>query len=130
MGKRMKRQEVKRIIKENGVDMCCLEETKLEQLEDRFGFDIWSGKDFDWTWREAEGRSGGLISIWNRKAFEKTMVNGRWIVDNEDMVILNVYAPCGNAEKTHLWDMIKLVIEQNAEVKICVAGDFNSIREE
>ncbi|KAL8541409.1 hypothetical protein ACS0TY_002610 [Phlomoides rotata] len=139
MGKRMKRYEVRRIIKENGVDMCCLQETKLEYLEDRIGFDLWPGKDFDWAWREVEGCSGGLISIWNRKIFVKTsswhdkgilVVNGRWIDDNEEMVILNVYAPCDHTEKALLWEMINLIIEQNVEAKVCVAGDFNSIREE
>ncbi|KAL8478318.1 hypothetical protein ACS0TY_030288 [Phlomoides rotata] len=63
MGKRMKRHEVKRLIKKNKVDMCCLQETKLEQVESRLGFDLWPGNKFDWAWREAEGRSGGLISI-------------------------------------------------------------------
>ncbi|KAL8463104.1 hypothetical protein ACS0TY_033938 [Phlomoides rotata] len=72
LGRRMKRQEVRRIIKKNGMDMCCLQETKLEYVDDRIGFEIWPGKEFEWAWREAEGRSGGLISIWNMKVFVKT----------------------------------------------------------
>ncbi|KAL8480950.1 hypothetical protein ACS0TY_027463 [Phlomoides rotata] len=139
MGNKMKRQEVRRIIKETGVDMCCLQETKLDHLEERLGSELWPGKDFDWVGGEAEGRAGGLISIWNRKAFVKTsswhhkgllVVNGRWSGDNVQMVILNVYATGGYTDKAQLWDMIRLVIEQNADTKSCVVGDFNSIREE
>ncbi|KAL8530707.1 hypothetical protein ACS0TY_007661 [Phlomoides rotata] len=138
LGKRMKRKEVKSIIKNNDMDLCCIQETKLEKLESRIGYEIWPGNDFDWAWRDAEGRSGGLISIWNRKLFEKTsswhskgllVVNGRWLEDNGGMVIINVYAPCLFFEKEQLWDTIKMVIAQNDDARICVVGDFNSIRE-
>ncbi|KAL8508518.1 hypothetical protein ACS0TY_018952 [Phlomoides rotata] len=56
------------------------------------------------------------------------VVNGRWREDGGVMVIINVYAPCMTSEKEQLWDTIKLVIEQNEEARICVVGDFNSIR--
>ncbi|KAL8490614.1 hypothetical protein ACS0TY_022568 [Phlomoides rotata] len=111
LGKRMKRQEVRRIIKTNGIDMCCLQETKMEQMEHMSGGDLWPDREFEWVWREAEGRSGGLISIWNRKWFVKTsswhsrrvlVVNGRWVEDNEEMVVINVYAPCDFADKALL----------------------------
>ncbi|KAL8519731.1 hypothetical protein ACS0TY_010607 [Phlomoides rotata] len=46
------------------------------------------------------------------------------------MDILNVYAPCGFTDKAQLLEMMRLVIEQNSDAKICVVGDFNSIREE
>ncbi|KAL8501606.1 hypothetical protein ACS0TY_020933 [Phlomoides rotata] len=46
------------------------------------------------------------------------------------MVVINVYAPCDFADKALLWDMINLVITQNMAAKICVVGDFNSIRAE
>ncbi|KAL8535668.1 hypothetical protein ACS0TY_011339 [Phlomoides rotata] len=99
----------------------------------------WPDRKFEWVWREDEGRSGGLISIWNRKRFVKTsswhsrgvlVVNGRWVKDNEEMVVINVYAPCDFTDKALVWDMINLVITQNTAAKICVAGDFNSIRAE
>ncbi|KAL8456316.1 hypothetical protein ACS0TY_034507 [Phlomoides rotata] len=44
-------------------------------------------------------------------------------------MIINVYAPCTAAEKEQLWDVIKIIVEQNEEVRTCVVGDFNSIRE-
>ncbi|KAL8547927.1 hypothetical protein ACS0TY_007290 [Phlomoides rotata] len=56
------------------------------------------------------------------------VVNGRWREDGGKMVIINVYAPCVISKKERLWDTIKLVIEQNKEARICVVGDFNSIR--
>ncbi|KAL8529587.1 hypothetical protein ACS0TY_006859 [Phlomoides rotata] len=44
------------------------------------------------------------------------------------MIIINVYAPCAISEKELLWDTIKLILAQNEESRICVMGDFNSIR--
>ncbi|KAL8547829.1 hypothetical protein ACS0TY_007238 [Phlomoides rotata] len=110
----------------------------MEKLENRIGCELWTKNDFDWAWSEAEDRSGGLISIWNMNVFVKTslwdnkemlVVNGRWLEDNGEMVIINVYAPCSFNEKAQLWDTINLVIEQNEDARICVVGDFNPIRE-
>ncbi|KAL8545444.1 hypothetical protein ACS0TY_005558 [Phlomoides rotata] len=58
------------------------------------------------------------------------VVNGRLGEDGGEMVIINVYAPCSTSEKEQLWEIIKLVIEQNEEARLCVVGDFNSIRAE
>ncbi|KAL8510874.1 hypothetical protein ACS0TY_017623 [Phlomoides rotata] len=80
----------------------------MQQLENRDRCELWPGNEFDWAVREVEGQSGGLISIWNRKLFVKTslwhnngliVVNGRWIEDNGELVIINVYAPCSSTEK-------------------------------
>ncbi|KAL8457740.1 hypothetical protein ACS0TY_035560 [Phlomoides rotata] len=138
LGKSMKRKEIKRMINSNGIDMCCIQETKLEKLEKMIWGELWPNLDFDWAWSEFEGRSGGLISILNSRVFSKRsvwhcrgllIINRRWREDDGEMVIINVYAPCLVAEKEVLWDTIKLVIEQNEEARICVVGDFNSIRE-
>ncbi|KAL8510739.1 hypothetical protein ACS0TY_017524 [Phlomoides rotata] len=135
--KKMKRSEIRRMINLNDIDICCLQETKTEHMENKVGNELWPNKEFDWTWKEADGRAGGLISIWNKNVFSKTsswysrdllVVNGRWREDGGEMVIINVYAPCVTTENEQLWDTIKLVIEQNKEARICVVGYFNSIR--
>ncbi|KAL8554478.1 hypothetical protein ACS0TY_002607 [Phlomoides rotata] len=104
----------------------------METMESRVGTELWPDKDFDWAWKEADGRAGGLISIWNRKLFSKTsswhcrgllVVNGRWREDGGEMVIINVYAPCSTVEKEQLWETIKLVLEQNEEARICVVEE-------
>ncbi|KAL8479590.1 hypothetical protein ACS0TY_026473 [Phlomoides rotata] len=103
LGKMMKRNDIK-----NGNDMYCIQESKIEKIEDNIGRDIWFDSDFDWAWREAEGRLGGIISIWNRKAFSKIsswhmkgmlVVNGIWRDDDAKVMIINVYAPCIVSEK-------------------------------
>ncbi|KAL8507818.1 hypothetical protein ACS0TY_018376 [Phlomoides rotata] len=138
LGKRIKRNEIRSLIRSNGIEMCCIQETKMEKIDIRLGRELWGDKDCEWVYREAEGRSGGLISIWNTKVFSKTsswhvsgmlVVNGRWIDGDVDMVIINVYAPCSILEKEQLLEAIKFVVEQYDDRKICVVGDFNSIIE-
>ncbi|KAL8513732.1 hypothetical protein ACS0TY_013006 [Phlomoides rotata] len=58
------------------------------------------------------------------------VVNGIWREDNVKVMIINVYAPRTVTEKEQLWDVIKIVLEQNENVRVCIVGDFNSIREE
>ncbi|KAL8502931.1 hypothetical protein ACS0TY_021887 [Phlomoides rotata] len=72
LGKKIKRKEFKRMIMSNGMDMCCIQETKMVKLDNKLGKELWSDNDFEWAGREVEGRSGGLISIWNIKVFSKT----------------------------------------------------------
>ncbi|KAL8546335.1 hypothetical protein ACS0TY_006158 [Phlomoides rotata] len=107
--------------------------------KDRIGRALWGEKKWDWAYRESEGRSGGLVSIWNTKVFSKTsswhingmlVVNGRWVEDGTYLVIINVYAPCSFREKEQLWEAIKILVDQYEDRKICVVGDFNSIRVE
>ncbi|KAL8478208.1 hypothetical protein ACS0TY_030195 [Phlomoides rotata] len=139
LGKKIKRSEIKQMTFRNGIDVCCLQESKLEKLDERTGKELWFDRDFDWAWREAEGRSGGIITIWNRKVFCKISswhikgmlaVNGFWVEDGMKVMIINVYAPCKLSAKAQLWDAILIVLEQNQDIRICVVGDFNSIREE
>ncbi|KAL8553215.1 hypothetical protein ACS0TY_001749 [Phlomoides rotata] len=135
----MKRNEIRKMIQHNGIEMCCLQETKMEKYENWIGRDIWGDRNFDWAYCEAEGRSGGLISIWNSNVFSKScswhtkgllVVKGIWLEDSSDLLLLNVYAPCNSTEKAQLWDIIISVTELYEDYRICVAGDFNSIREE
>ncbi|KAL8480705.1 hypothetical protein ACS0TY_027301 [Phlomoides rotata] len=118
----------------------CVAYRKLKwRNENWIGRDIWGDRNFDWAYCEAEGRSGGLISIWNSNVFSKScswhtkgllVVKGIWLEDSSDLLLLNVYAPCNSTEKAQLWDIIISVTEQYEDYRICVAGDFNSIREE
>ncbi|KAL8477025.1 hypothetical protein ACS0TY_029364 [Phlomoides rotata] len=103
----------------------------MEKIDDKIERELWGDKDCEWVYREAVGRSGGLISIWNTKVFVKTSSwhLGGMLDENVDMVIITVYAPCSIPEKEQLWEAINIVVEQYNDRKLCVVGDFNSIRE-
>ncbi|KAL8482923.1 hypothetical protein ACS0TY_025822 [Phlomoides rotata] len=56
------------------------------------------------------------------------VINGFFTEDGGRGVQMNVYAPCSSSEKSKLWEIIKQIVHQNMEARICVVGDFNSIR--
>lgn len=58
------------------------------------------------------------------------MVNGFWTSDGSNVCIINVYAPCSSAERSEVWDLISMVVNQYSDSCICILGDFNAIRYE
>ncbi|KAL4311422.1 hypothetical protein GQ457_01G012240 [Hibiscus cannabinus] len=85
----------------------------------------------------AAKNSGGLISIWNSKAFklenctimkEVILLEGRFITCDFAYSMVNVYAPCEVIDKRILWHIL-------SNLKICsqgiwlIGGDFNIVRE-
>ncbi|KAL8511126.1 hypothetical protein ACS0TY_017811 [Phlomoides rotata] len=89
------------------------------------------------AWKEAVGRSGGIISIWNSEVFshlsswhmaEALIVNGLWGICRLPCCIINIYVPCTLSEKIDLCDRVCTIVNQNQSACICIIGDFNSIR--
>ncbi|KAL8500405.1 hypothetical protein ACS0TY_020122 [Phlomoides rotata] len=39
----------------------------MMRMKNNVGNELWPNKEFDWTWKDAAGRAGGLISIWNKQ---------------------------------------------------------------
>lgn len=56
------------------------------------------------------------------------VMNGHWGLKRRKCCIINVYAPCPLSERIALWDRFNLVIQQNGDCCLCIAGNFNSIR--
>lgn len=137
LGKRMKRKEVRDLVAEFRADFCCIQETKLEVMEDRVCRATWGNSEVDWVYKASEGRSGGMLSIWNAAIFCKSsswfmrgalIVNGVLIKDGTRCCIVNVYAPCVEQEQNELWQALQVLVEQNQDVCVCIVGDFNTIR--
>lgn len=89
--------------------------------------------------RGADGRAGGILSIWDKHVFSylshwhvngALVVNGLWGQDRIECCIINVYASCVVSEKVVLWDIIQTVVLQNSSCCVCVIGDFNVVRRE
>ncbi|XP_057794589.1 uncharacterized protein LOC131010900 [Salvia miltiorrhiza] len=87
--------------------------------------------------RNSEGRAGGIACVWNRDVFEASskwdlpgavVVNGIVKQGNIGCCIINVYAPARAGEKHRLWDAIGTIVVQNADMCVCVMGDFNVVR--
>ncbi|KAL8511922.1 hypothetical protein ACS0TY_018386 [Phlomoides rotata] len=140
VGSRTKRKEVRDLVKQTRADVCCIQESKKEQVSEIFCKSLWGNwSKIGWAIKGSEGSSGGIITIWNAETFSSSsnwhapgmlVVNGFWIASGVPCVIINVYSSCYLVDKLRMWDMIKSVSLQNSEECVCVVGDFNAIKEE
>lgn len=63
LGGRVKKKEVKELVRSQKPDLLCLQETKMEGIDRRLCSLLWEGGDFEWESKDAVGRSGGLLVI-------------------------------------------------------------------
>ncbi|KAL8529977.1 hypothetical protein ACS0TY_007156 [Phlomoides rotata] len=108
-------------------------------MEEKVCKAIWGHRPFDWSYKAAEGNSGGILTMWNPEVFKKTsewdcrgmlVVNGRWLEDDCRRSIANVYAPNNPTRRGDLWEVIEALAEQNNREMMCIIGDFNAIRDD
>ncbi|KAL8488789.1 hypothetical protein ACS0TY_024915 [Phlomoides rotata] len=87
LGKKVKCSEVKEYIKKFNIEMCCLQETKLEKIEAPLCRAICSINNIDWVCKNVIGKARGILTIWNIDYFVKLrswfierllVVNGYW----------------------------------------------------
>ncbi|KAK2435690.1 hypothetical protein QL285_020733 [Trifolium repens] len=84
--------------------------------------------------KEANGHSGGLLSVWNKDLFSFSFsfsgtgylgVCVEW--KSTLLYIVNIYSPCSLAGKRQLWNDLLHFKTNNLQGEWCVGGDFNSI---
>ncbi|XP_057808850.1 uncharacterized protein LOC131023324 [Salvia miltiorrhiza] len=139
LGSKIKKREIREIIQKQEIDVVFLQETKMGQLSEPDLKSIWGTEAVEFANRQAEGRSGGILTLWNPAKFSCSsqwngegalFVNGIWLSGNFPCVLINVYASQMLKDREELWDRIGLVVKQNRDSCVCVAGDFNSVRTE
>ncbi|PNX84817.1 cysteine-rich receptor-like protein kinase, partial [Trifolium pratense] len=83
------------------------------------------------------GASGGLLTIWDSAEVEMwssvsyehvLWSHGRFLKNDEEFYIANVYAPCDNSAKQRLWDSLSNRIQLLDGKRVCVCGDFNAVK--
>ncbi|KAL8524198.1 hypothetical protein ACS0TY_013967 [Phlomoides rotata] len=92
-----KKKEIRTLIKKWVVDGCCIQETKLETIDDRLVKRLWGKKRADWAFKLADGNSGRLLTIWDADKFQKSsvweargmlVINGVWIADGSKCTLI------------------------------------------
>lgn len=68
-GSRVKKKEIKDMIRKHKVELHCIQQTKTEVISD-FLYKL-SGVDgrYEWMYRPFDGRSGGIFPIWDSEVF-------------------------------------------------------------
>lgn len=137
LGGKVKKNEVRSWISQEKPDLISLQETKMESINLRLCQRLWGNNDVEWAFKPSEGRSGGLLSVWNRKIFSMTdssvgdgflVVRGIWGPDNLPCGIINIYSSCILEEKKLLWEEIGEILSRELDRRWCLMGYFNAVR--
>lgn len=140
LGSKLKKDEIFSFFSSNNLDICCVQETKVEEFTELEGRLLWKSiEDVKWSCEGSSGRSGGILTFWDDSKFRCSshwciggvvVMVGRWRETGEDLCIVNVYAPCEEMDKRLLWDRLQLIVDQWSDYNLCLIGDFNAILEE
>ncbi|GAU10944.1 hypothetical protein TSUD_112380 [Trifolium subterraneum] len=94
-----KRRELRRLVLEKKVDILCIQETKLEVVEDSLVRFIWGSDDVDFSFKPSVGAPGGLVTMWNTKLVDRatsrleeldTCKEGRGLDEVEEAELLSL----------------------------------------
>ncbi|PNY13834.1 cysteine-rich receptor-like protein kinase [Trifolium pratense] len=107
LGSCVKRREILNIVKEKKPDIMCIQESKMECMDEGLGKVLLGSSEVGFSFKPSAGASGGIITLWNSNTVE--VVHSA----SFDHVLIIHGA--------------RLV---NSDVSRCVCGDFNSIRSE
>ncbi|GMJ13334.1 hypothetical protein HRI_005002600 [Hibiscus trionum] len=136
LGSRVKISEARRIVRENNIDIAFIQETKKEMISIELVRKFWADDNFDFRFVGSIGKSGGILTIWDKNKFEETsytikesflFIEGKWMSTNLQIALANVYAPCSIHNQKLLWEEIR---SQKIVSCVCwfLGGDFNAIR--
>lgn len=115
-----------------GIQETHLEETLSWELVKK----CWGDQNFDFACENAFGRSGGLVSIWDRNYFTSSeviksrsflIVFGICSTHSVPLVLVNVYGPQSLSEKRKLWEDLLGILNSRSACWI-LFGDFNVVR--
>jgi len=137
MGGNTKTRYLSNIIRSEGADFVCIQETKSKVFSDAKCFSLWGDNNIGWLHYEGVTGSGGLLSLWHKEAFcYNSHLMGKGFIDvfgtyseaNVKCVIVNVYAACNLRDKKMLWEEMSNVKASSQDIVWCFCGDFNAIR--
>jgi hypothetical protein len=136
LGENGKKKWVKELCLMNRVNFLSLQETKLTRLDIVMVRNLWGNTYFDYACSSAQGRSGGILCMWNNLVFKRNRIisarwfvaiEGVWIPNNMALLVISVYAPQALCDKRSLWHtLLNLISRWHGEVVLM--GDFNEVR--
>lgn len=54
------------------------------------------------------------------------VITGRGTLTGEEIVIVNVYAPCDNLAKGELWERLTTFVNSRNDLCVCLCRDFKT----
>ena len=132
-----KRRTLFNSFKSKDFDIICLQETYLTNKEINKIQNEWGSLIH---LSESVGRSKGIVTLFNKRLknykISSSFANSRCLIskitiENSEFIIVNIYAPCVQAEKQGFLEMVKNVVKtesRDSDYHVVLAGDFNMVQ--
>ena len=130
-----KRKVIRNFIWAQRVDLVCLQETKIQEMNIALVRNIEVGRFLGWKALNIEGIVGGILLLWDRRRIE--LVESeiclysisclfRMLEEGFQWVFSGVYGPVGRSFKELFWKELG-AIKGRWGGPWCLGGDFNEI---
>ena len=126
----------KAMIKDQKVDLVCLQETKMQEMSKRIVRSLGVGRCLDWGAINSRGASDEVLVFWDNRVLQLleaevgTFSMSCWFKSYEDdfcWIFTKVYGPTLKKEREDFWDEIN-AIKGLWGGPWCMPGDFNVVR--
>ncbi|KAK9072611.1 hypothetical protein SSX86_009046 [Deinandra increscens subsp. villosa] len=127
---------IRRLKKENNLNFISIQETQCLHANSIPVARLWDDSPLDFMISDANGRSGGLLCIWDRNVFHKIgsvvhpnfiLIHGKLKGSLLDYLVVNIYGPKSNRAKKALWSIL-LDLKRQYLGNWIFMGDFNAVR--
>ncbi|WJZ96349.1 hypothetical protein VitviT2T_015042 [Vitis vinifera] len=131
---RSKRKVIKSVIRNQKVDLFCIQETNMQVMSEEVVRSLGPGRFLDWKVLNAMGTVGGVLICWDKRSLEMLGVEKgqfpisfrfRNVGDGAIWVFTGVYGPFSRKDRECLWEEFG-AIRGLWEEPWCLGGDFNS----
>ena len=110
-----KRKVIKMFIRNQRVDLICIQETKNQSMSDSIARSLGSRRFLDWKAANAEGALGGIFICWDRRSLNildweegqfTLSCRFRNVENGAIWVFTGVYDPFSKVERDALWEEV------------------------
>ncbi|XP_058746178.1 uncharacterized protein LOC131619053 [Vicia villosa] len=134
-GNSLKRKRIQECLKKGAADICFIQETKIQDMNDNLVGSIWGGCNVGWSAKNSQGFSGGMLVLWKKEVIEVNFsFTGEGFLGigatfkGVKCYFVNVYSSCNITLKRKMWEELLVLRGRWLDGEWCVGGDFNSIR--
>ena len=129
-----KRKVIKQFIRDQRVDLVCLQETKVQNMNMQLARSLGVGRFSEWVAVDASGSAGGILLIWDKRILEvnETVCGSftascsfRNVEDGFHWIFTGVYGPGLSSLKEEMWEELGSV-RGLWDGPWCIGGDFNA----